>query len=182
MARFHVFTLIGALTLGGCTSAPVGKILEEAVQQKEVVLGVSTTVGAGRTVQAVVNPWTSADVDHLKMDLYKQVDGTFTQIASQETPPGSGVAKTVNFNHLKMNTTYKVVVTCLSASGASLNKADGSGEAVVTTTSDDYVPVSVTVNLADKVFDGTMHPVVSITDGTVNDTTTAESGAVANNK
>lgn len=181
MARFHILTLIGALALSGCASSPVGKLIEQTVLQDEVVLGVSATVGAGRTVQAIVAPWTAADVDHLKMDLYKKIDGVFTLISSQETPAASGVTKTVNFSHLKMNTDYKVKVSCMDATGASLNKADGSGEAVVTTTNDNYVPVTVNVNLADKTFDGTMHPVVGITDGTVNNTTTAESGSVANN-
>lgn len=181
MARFHTLSLVGSLLLGGCASGTYTLPAKDILQQAEVTLGVSASVGAGRTVQSVVSPWTSSDVDHLKMDLYKQVDGVFTKISTQETAVGSGVTKTVNFTHLKMNTAYKIAVTCQDASGASLNKADGSGEATITTSNDNYVPVTVNVNLADKTFDGTMHPVVSVTNGAVNDTSTAEAGSVVDN-
>ncbi len=182
MARLHTFALVGSMLLGGCASGSYTNVPKELQKQVDVTLGVYATVGAGRTVQAVVSPYTDADVDHLKVDLYKQIDGTFTLISTQETPAASGVTKTVNFSHLKMNTTYKVAVTCVNASGSSLNKADGSGESTVTTSNDNFVPLTVNVNLADKVFDGSMHPVISVTDGTVLNTGDSEVGSVVDNQ
>ncbi|MBM3270202.1 MAG: hypothetical protein FJZ01_21415 [Candidatus Sericytochromatia bacterium] len=80
-----------------------------------------------------------------------------------------------------MNATYKVSVKCLLADGTDVTKA-GTGVTTVTTTNDDYVPVAVSVGLADKTFSGSMHPVVSVTAGTVLNTGNAESGSVANNQ
>jgi len=180
MARFIGIALVGAL-MAGCAAGPYTNVVKGTIEQLDVTLGVGASVGAGRTIQAVVAAYTAADVDHLAVDLYKDVDGSFTLISSQQTPAGSGVTKTVDFTHLKMNTTYKVAVSCITAGGASINKNDGSGEATVTTSNDDYVPLTVNVNLADKVFDGTLHPVVNVTDGTVLDPGQAEAGSVVDN-
>jgi len=180
MARIYAIALVGAL-LGGCAGNP--NALKNAgvdVNQGEVTLGVATTIEAGRMIQAIVNPYTSADVDHLHVELAKLVSGSYVTVASQDTEAGSGITKTVNFAHLKMNSTYKITVGAITAAGANINKA-GSGTATLTTTNDDFVPVSVSVALADKTFDGSTHPVVSVTDGAVNDTSSAEAGSVADN-
>jgi len=184
MVRIQVLALVAAV-LGGCASTEYTKLLDRAdgaLQPGGVTLGVLARVQAGRMIQAVVSPYTSTDVDHVKVALRKQeADGTFSLLTSQETPAGSGLTKTVSFSHLKMNSTYKVAVTCVDSSGASLNMADGSGESTVSTTNNDYVSLSVTVNLKDKTFDGSLLPSIGVTSGSVVDTTDAEAGTVVAN-
>jgi hypothetical protein len=134
--------IAAALLLSGCATAnlPAGDRLAALDLQDEVTLSVQADVKAGRSVQSLVNALTPSDVDHMEFVLLKNVNGSFIQVGSLSTPNGSGVSKTVNFAHLKMNTTYKVAATCIGTGGANLNKADGSGVATVTTTNDNYVP------------------------------------------
>jgi hypothetical protein len=182
MARIHPLALLGAL-LAGCASGgiPVPASLEARLQDN-VTLGVMANIRAGRTVQAVVSPYTPSDVDHLSFTLSRQnADSTWTVLATQATPNGSGTSMVVNFSHLKMNTTYKVQVKCYTAANVDITKADGSGAGTITTTNDNYVALSVGVNLADKTYDGTMHPMVSVASGSVVNSGSAESGSVADN-
>ncbi len=181
MARFQAFAVVAAL-LGGCAGSPLARAVDVKVGEGEVVMGVMADVAHGRLLQSIVSAYTPADVDHLTVDLYKQqADSSFALVATQDTPAGSGVTKTVNFAHLKMNTTYKVAVKCYHAGGADITKA-GTGTSTVTTSSDDFVPVAVAVTLADKTFDGSMHPVITVSSGSVVNTGSAESGAVADNQ
>jgi len=182
MARIHQLALLGAL-LSGCASGGISVPASlEASLQGNVTLGVIASIRAGRTVQAVVSPYTPSDVDHLSFTLSRQnADGTWTVLATQATPNGSGTAKVVNFSHLKMNTIYKVQVKTYTAANVDITKADGSGVGTITTTNDDYVAMSVGVNLADKTYSGTMHPMVPVASGSVVSTGLAEWGSIADN-
>lgn len=107
-------------------------------------------------------------------------NGTYSQVATQTTPNGSGVSKTVDFAHLKMNSNYKVQVICYNSSNVDITKA-GTGVSTVNTTNDNVIAVAVGVTLADVTFDGAMHPTISVATGSVVDTASAEAGTVANN-
>jgi len=104
VARILALTLVGAL-LGGCATGQFNATLDAGVVTKgtgEVVMGVMAELTHGRVVQAVVSAYTAADVNRFSVDLHKQqADSSYSLVASQTTPEGSGVAKTVNFGNLK---------------------------------------------------------------------------------
>lgn len=168
-----------AIVVGGCSARNFAAL--SAPSTGNVTLAVSAQVGQGQAVQSLVSAYTPADVDHFDFALETQdASGNWTEIASASTPAGSGTADTVNFSHLEMDTPYEVSVSAITAAGLNIT-AQGSGQAQFTTTRDDFVPLSVNVVLENKTFDGVAHPLVTVSSGSVVNTTQPVAGVVVAN-
>ncbi|MBU6430259.1 MAG: hypothetical protein KGR26_14685, partial [Cyanobacteria bacterium REEB65] len=99
-------------------------------------------------------------VDHFVCTLY-QAGPSPKLIEQTQTPAGSGVADTVDWAHLKAQTAYLLSVSAFDSSGNLLNAGGSPATADVTTRTDDQVSVDIDLQLANVVFDGTLHPVVA---------------------
>ncbi|MBU6429891.1 MAG: hypothetical protein KGR26_12835, partial [Cyanobacteria bacterium REEB65] len=142
----HKLTVLAAAAmLAGCAN-PAN--LAGAKLPGSVTLAVSAQALAGRYTQSLVTPWTPQNVDHLEFMLSQASGSAWTPLATASTPAGSGTTETANFLHLKMDTTYKVQVSAFTADGQNITANDGSGVATITTSNDNFVPLSLTVDLA----------------------------------
>lgn len=132
---------------------------------------VITDVVAGRYfLQAVIGPYTRADVHHVDVELQNAAGTTTLASASLLN---ADIGNPVSFTELKRDTTYRVVAKAyLSAgSGEQLSLDDGQNVLNVPVGNDDFVPVSLKVNLKDRVFTGNVTSNgVTVTPGLVSDT------------
>lgn len=144
---------------GPAEQARPGSSAGSRLSTRVVVLEPSESSARYRTM-AVVNPYTSADVDHLKFELWRVDPGGDVLQGTTQTPSGSGVGKTVDWSHLRKNTGYKLKVLAMSASGQILNAGGTATVKEFTTGEDDLLATSVSITLAERVFAGKLHPVV----------------------
>ena len=142
--------------------APAAASVSHTRLQAAVRIEPAEITGAGFRTQAVVSPLGTADVDHMRFDLGRvEADGSETSLGEQETPAGSGTGSTVAWSHLKRNTTYVLKVYALDSANVILNANGTAAQQVVETGDDDDVAVSLAIQLADRVFAGRVHPVVT---------------------
>ncbi len=148
--------------LGGCgTVAPAGSAIAMSSNRRIVAEARIATAIAFRSL-ASVDPLTADDVDRLRFELWETVGGQDAWLATQETSAGSGITSTVDWSHLKGNWSYKLKAYALDAAGEILNAGGAASVVTLATTLDDgTMQASVAIYLADRVFDGTVHPVIT---------------------
>lgn len=115
--------------------------------------------GPYRTM-AIVNPYTSQDIDRLRFELWRVDPSGDVLHGTMETPGGSRADRTVDWSHLRKNTGYKLKVYALSQAGAILNESGIATVKEFATGNDDQLTTTVAIKLADRIFDGRLHPVV----------------------
>jgi hypothetical protein len=156
--------LLGLLAGCGVDSAEVGIAKVPAgpgLRAQVRVAGAAPIAPAGFRTQAVVNGYSAVDIDWMKFELWQVQGQTATLLATSQTPTGSGASKTVDWSHLKQNTTYRLKVFAYNAAGTMLNAGATPASQEATTGSSDVMSMAVTVTLANRVFDGKVHPVLS---------------------
>ena len=141
----------------GIAKVPAGPGLRAEVR----ISGPAPIAPAGFRTQAAVTGYSAADVNWMKFELWQVEGQSATLMATSQTPAGSGVSKTVDWSHLKQNTTYRLKVFAYSASGTLLNANAAPAIQEVTTGSSDVMSMALTVAPAGRVFDGKVHPIIS---------------------
>lgn len=146
-----------AMTLAGCTGLSTTDMLGD----KTLVLTPNVIDSAYKS-QAVVNLYTSANVNHL---ILKLLDGA-TEKASK-TISNANLAQPVTFSNLKNNKTYTVkAYAYLTADESTQISVDASSSMTITVGTDNAVNVgTIPVKLADSVFNGTGTNSIAISEG-----------------
>lgn len=80
MSRIIAAALLAGLA-SGCSSSLPQMRLPATLNAGEVILSVSPKIEAGRTIQAVVNPYAPANVDHMTVALSKFVAGAYLRLS-----------------------------------------------------------------------------------------------------
>lgn len=147
-----------AMTLAGCAG-----LVTADLGDKSLVLTPQIIDSAMKT-QQVLSLYTSANVNHLVLELY---DGA-TLKATKDIASGS-FAVPVTFSNLKNNKTYTVNAAAYKAAGtagADKISVDASSSMTITTTTDNAVAVgTIPVKLVDVSFNGTGTNSIAITPG-----------------
>jgi hypothetical protein len=179
--RFRLNTLaLGALVAAGCAATqPIGVTGEPT----PVELSVKTEIrGAPFKVQAVVNPYTGNDVEHVVLSLLTVSGGNETAVLAGGNPvtadvPKLKLADVLRFGNLKLNTTYRIRALAYKAAGT------GAGDLI--SVANQLVDVAVTNNdrpglatlgiqLIDKTFAAEATTSISFSNGAVNNTASSE--------
>ena len=146
------------------TDRPVARSGGSSLRTAIVFAGApAPTNETGYHTQAIVQPYTAADVDYMRFELWTTGNGPDVLEGEMQTPSGSNANQTIDWSHLRKNTAYRLKVFAMSASGQLLNQGGAATVQDVTTGDDDQMSLAVTVRLADRVFDGTVHPLVNAT-------------------
>lgn len=152
--------LVGVLS-SGCQSffAPAtGESLGNATLQVQPQL-----LPGGLMTQAVVNNYTSTDVNHLQIKLFKLngssenpvLDGSGNQLFKDIV--NADLSKAVTFSNLNANTTYRIRAYAFADAGTAslISTSDVNSYTDVTLTSDDRPTLTtLRVKLIDRVFNG----------------------------
>ncbi len=187
--RFGPVALVsGAAVLAGCIYIPLGNIPRLSVGSlasgtAQARLTPVIHAGTYRT-QAVVNPFTAADIDHLVLKVFVLSDGQETPVqgALQGTAlpvvkdiPGSKLADPVVFENLAPRTTYRFRAYAYAKPGteaANLINDPASGSFVDVGVQNDDRPAlaSLPVDLLDRLFDGRGTSSIAVNAGKVSNT------------
>jgi len=169
LTRLIVPTLATALLAVGCVYIPLGSIprlVTGAVAngQAELRLTPEITSGGFRT-QAVVTPYTPADIHHLKLELLKVTPDTQIETSVNDvvgTPivleiPANRLNEPISFTRLNANTTYRIKAKAyLDAAETQLvSTRDASSATDIPIIQEDRPTLAkLKVQLIDKAFDG----------------------------
>ncbi len=184
---------VGLLALvlinSGCVYVPLGSLPQFTTAQLAsgaAIMRVELSIkSGGYRTQASILPYTSADVNHLVVSVYKLAGATEIAVADtvtnigqplirdlDQTAIGAGVALT----NLAHNTTYRLRAKAYKAAGqeaADLISDDAASFVdVVVGTDDRPVGVAVPVALIDRLFSGQSTSSFEIIDGRVIDAAT----------
>ncbi|HEY9899840.1 MAG TPA: hypothetical protein V6D00_11710 [Pantanalinema sp.] len=156
----------------GCVYMPIGSL------PKLTVLNAASSVGGGKaeiqvtpristgglSIQSVVNPFGSSDVDHLVLKLFTVSGGTETPAKDGQGNPlqkdigSASLADAVAFGGLRHDTTYRIRGYAYKAAGTAagdLISKDASSSIDVAVARDDRpVVTNIPIQLIDKTFDG----------------------------
>ncbi|MDB5096780.1 MAG: hypothetical protein JWM80_1201 [Cyanobacteria bacterium RYN_339] len=170
-----------ALALGGATLVALGCVASPPVVQAPdegtVTLVVMPRVGGDRQLQAVIKPYGPGDINHLDVQLWANA----AQVGLTKTINGNPNGNAVSFVHLHKGTDYTIKAFAYKSADNSLKiSVDASSTSAFTTKvvaggdQDQPVTSGVPVVLIDQTFDGTASGAVTVTGGTVKDTTATE--------
>lgn len=118
---------------------------------------------AGYRTMAVVEPYTAQDIDYLRFELWRADPAGDVLEGDMQTPSGSNADQTVDWSHLKRNATYRLKIFALAGNGQLLNEGGSATVQELNTGTDDQMSIAITLRLADRTFDGKLHPVVRAT-------------------
>lgn len=118
---------------------------------------------AGIRTQAVVTPYTGADVDHLVIAVMDPQGNTQASL----TVPQAQIGRVLTLTNLAPDTTYTIACRAYDASG-DLVSVDAQSQTTLAVGNDDVLaPITLDVQLQDKVFNGVATGAISVADGTV---------------
>jgi voltage-gated potassium channel Kch len=174
-------TSIALLTalLAGCASTAPNLPADDGVT---ATLSLDMRDNAQRRLLAEVMPWTRADIDHAKLSLYRS--GNPTPVTTM-TVANADLAKSVVFTNLARSTSYTIVARAWSdaSENTEIDNYEANATSCATTFStglDTNVDAgAISLRLRDRVYSGTTTgSAVNVTDGSVVDTSSQESGSL----
>jgi len=122
----------------------------------------------GYATQALVTPYTGADVNHLVLSLHTVAGSTETLVATSDVPQAD-LGKSIVFGKLRPDLTYRIKAKAYKAAGtapADLISLDASSSVDVVVGREDRHAIALTVRLIDRPFNAsTTIPGVTVTDG-----------------
>lgn len=182
-----LFALVGGVLLAGCVYVPLGKVpqltagsLAAAGKASLVVAprlkdGTFATQPESFSTQAVVEPYTRTDVQHVLIALFKVEGGTESAIVDPKgipitrDLPMDAMERLVTFSDLHPNTTYRVRAFAFQAAGTA--SADVISEVASSTlevrVEGDEKPTTadLAITLKDKAFNGVASPSIGFDPG-----------------
>ncbi len=156
----------------GCVYVPIGNLPTLTVQTAALSVGggtaeiqVTPKISSGQlSIQSVVNPFGSSDVDHLVLKLFTVSGGKETAVQDGQGNPlqkdiaSANLANAVAFGSLRHDTTYRIRGYAYRATGTAagdLISGDASSSVDVAVARDDRpVLANIPIQLIDKTFDG----------------------------
>ncbi|MNL00291.1 Serine/threonine-protein kinase PknD [compost metagenome] len=158
-------TLLAVALLAGCSPAT----LSLDPMSSDATLEVSPRIQAGGyAAQALVSPYTGADVNHLMLTLYTVAGSTETQVATSDVPQAD-LGKSIVFGKLRPDLKYRIKAKAYKATGtaaADLISLDASSSVDVVVGREDRHAIALTVRLIDRLFSASSTlPGVTVTNG-----------------
>lgn len=150
--------LVAALALGGCW-VTAGSPAAGGPRTGSLV--VHPSLGPGRVVQTVVNPYTAADVDHVVVMIFSAAGGTESAVVGDGGPLSQDVASasfggSIVFADLVKDTSYRVRGYAYARPGTAsadlLSVEDESFLDIVVTHDDRPAVATLSIQLKDKPF------------------------------
>lgn len=146
----------GATMHGAATAAVANATRLEVAVRPEIR-------AAAYATQAVVTPYTAADVDHLTIEVLDPQGNTQASV----TVPQAQIGQVVTLTNLAPNTTYTLLCQAFDASGDLISVDSQSQMALAVGNDDVLAPITLTVQLQNVVFSGVATGAISVADGTV---------------
>lgn len=169
--------LASALLISGCALwAPVA--LVPNVGGRATVSVLTEFRGSTFRTQALIEPYTGSDVEHLVLALYTVSGSTETPVRVGGSPltmdvPKASLGQAITFENLHNATTYRVKGSAYKASGtadADLISVAGSSSLDIAVTNDDRPTVAtLSIQLVDRTFSGQGTNSIEFTDGNLTD-------------
>ncbi|MNX97537.1 hypothetical protein D3C86_1299080 [compost metagenome] len=155
--------VLGAVLLAGCS---LGALAPDPAGGEIALRVTPRFLSAGYAAQAVVTPYTAADVNHLLLSLHTlQANVAIPVKDALGTPitldvPKADLDKAVVFSRLRPDTTYRVTAQAYKAAGTAasdlISTTDGTSYADVTVSRNDERPaIALSVKLIDRIFNAT---------------------------
>jgi hypothetical protein len=179
--------------LAGCGGSPTPTQMA-APQTATMLANLAITGPEGYRIQTLT-AWNLANVDHVTLSLYKQVNGSYVLTSAGKTIANAALGSPITLKNLQMATPYKVLAKAY-ADAAGNSEIDNIAQAandtqcsvsftspsLVTAASGDNIDnslqsVSIPIRLMDKSFAGQANAAsgVGVTNGTIVNTGSAES-------
>ncbi|MBO9540920.1 hypothetical protein J7643_10055 [bacterium] len=170
MKAHSILVLVGAALVASCATTTAPSV---ANGQARVSLLASLQAGSFRA-QSTVVPYTPADVQHLRLDVFKLVQGSEVAVVDAERNlpmtldiASGSLGKAIELSGLNLDTTYRIRGYAYDAPGtAHLISKDALVD--VRVTHDDRPEfATLPVRLIDKVFNGEASSDIAISSGSV---------------